>query len=156
MAKLHVPVCGVRNHCIRRILDLHRDIEIIEDPAEQRHGADPFHLDIQKAVHRHVHFPQKSDQDRDISDGKIIPIADHQDTARQIDQHRADTGKCGQHHPEPAAGHTLPDIETDHPVIDLFVPVIFFLLFSEQFHQQLSADGQCLIENTVDLVMGCL
>ena len=83
-------------------------------------------------------------------------ITYHQDSADQIDQHRPYAGKCGQHHPEPAACHTLPDIQADHLPVDLLVPVVLLLLLSEQLYQKLPAYRQCLIQDPVDLVISRL
>ena len=128
------------SHGVLRILYLHRHVEILEYSGEHGHGSHPVHLDVEKAVHRHVCLAEESYHNGDVTYGQITLVLHDQDASHQIKEHGADIGHGVQHHKEPAACHPFLDVKLDHLLVHALITVVFLLLFSEELYQELTAD----------------
>ena len=154
--EIHAARRLLRYDCVRGALDLDRHVIVVKNSGEHGHRPYPVDLNIEQLVDRTVHFAKQGDQDRDITDCQSGIVFHHEDSADKIEQHGADACKCRYGHHEPPARHALSDVEADHFLICRLILFILRLLLAEQLHQLLPADGQSLVQDTVDLVIALL
>ena len=145
MLENNIPDGLLRRNGIIGILDVDRDIEVIEDTLEQSHRSDPFYLDVQETVDRHIHPSEESYEHRDVTDRDARIVLHHEDAACKIDEHRAYRRESREDHSEPSSGHALFDVETDHFAVGILVSDVLIFLLAEELYEELSADRQSLI-----------
>ena len=141
------------SHGVLRILYLHRHVEILEYSGEHGHGSHPVHLDVQKAVHRHVCLAEESYHDGDVTYGQITLVLHDKDSAHQVKEHGAYIGHGVQHHEEPAACHPFLDVKLDHAAVDVFVPFVLLVFLSEELDQKLTAHRKSLVQDPVHFIV---
>ena len=143
----------IRRNGVLGIFDLNGDIKVVEDSLEKGHRPDPFNLDVEQAVDRHIHPSEKCNEHRDVTDREVGIVLHHEDSACKIKQHRSYAREGRKDHSEPAACHALLDVKTDHPAVGFLVSLVLIFLFSEELYEELSADRKRLIQDAVYFVI---
>ncbi len=117
VAEAHVAAHAdrVERHRIRRVGDLVRHLQVLEDPVEQGQRALDLDLDVEQLAEREEEAALQRGEGHDRADADRRVALDDQRAGQQVDERRRDAEEDADHGEEPAADHLLPDLQVAQP-----------------------------------------